>query len=120
LPAPRGSCGKRLSKFQSKYHELSTEILEQPRYAHGRPKNREPRQVKEIRYALAVAPLEKTEAVATKREEAGCFVLPSNVPKEGELAHTKAEILKVYKEQLGIEQNFAFLKDPVIVNSIFI
>jgi transposase len=114
------AAAKRLSKLQSKYHDLSIEILEQPKYARGRPKNGEPRQVKEIHYALAVVPREKTEAVATKREEAGCFVLLSNVPKEGELAHTEAEILKVYKEQHGIEQNFAFLKDPVIVNSIFI
>jgi transposase len=114
------AAAKRLSKLQSKYHDLSIEILEQPKYARGRPKNGEPRQVKEIQYALAVVPREKTEAVATKREEAGCFVLLSNVPKEGELAHTEAEVLKVYKEQHGIEQNFAFLKDPVIVNSIFI
>ena len=30
------------------------------------------------------------------------------------------EILKAYKDQYGIEQNFSFLKDPVIVNSIFL
>ena len=28
--------------------------------------------------------------------------------------------LKAYKDQYGIEQDFGFLKDPVIVNSIFL
>jgi transposase len=29
-------------------------------------------------------------------------------------------VLRAYKEQHGVEQNFAFLKDPVIVNSLFL
>ena len=28
--------------------------------------------------------------------------------------------MRAYKEQHGVEQNFAFLKDPVIVNSLFL
>ena len=44
----------------------------------------------------------------------------SNVAEEGEIAHDSGEILKAYKEQNGIEQNFSFLKDPVIVNSLFL
>ena len=114
------AAAKRLSLTQSEYHELAIEIVEKPMYGRGRPKKEEPREVKETRYALAVTVKEKEEAVAKKREEAGCFVLLSNVPKEGEMAHTEAEILTVYKEQNGIEQNFGFLKDPLIVNSIFL
>ena len=53
-------------------------------------------------------------------EEAGCFVLLTNVPAEGELAHSAGDVLKVYKEQYGTEQNYGFLKDPVIVNSLFL
>ena len=30
------------------------------------------------------------------------------------------ELLKLYKSQIGIEKNFSFLKDPAIVNSIFL
>ena len=30
------------------------------------------------------------------------------------------EILSLYKEQHGVEQNFAFLKDPAVVNAIFL
>ena len=37
-----------------------------------------------------------------------------------DLAHSAREILTVYKEQHGTEQNYGFLKDPVIVNSLFL
>jgi transposase len=33
---------------------------------------------------------------------------------------TSLEILKIYKDQNGIESNFAFLKDPLIVNDTFL
>ena len=36
------------------------------------------------------------------------------------MGHKAGEVLRVYKEQHGVEQNFAFLKDPVIVNSLFL
>ena len=36
------------------------------------------------------------------------------------MGHTPEEILRSYKEQHGVERNFTFLKDPVIVNSIFL
>jgi transposase len=52
---------------------------------------------------------------------AGCFVLLSNVPSlfQGRQWHS-ADLLAEYKEQSGIEKNFGFLKDPVIVNSFFL
>jgi transposase len=53
-------------------------------------------------------------------EEAGCFVLLTNVPTTGDLAHSAGDILKVYNDQHGTEQNYGFLKDPVIVNSLFL
>ena len=30
------------------------------------------------------------------------------------------ELLNLYKSQIGIEKNFSFLKDPAVVNSIFL
>ena len=52
---------------------------------------------------------------------AGCFVLVSNVAKRFLGRHwSAAQLLAQYKEQYGIEKNFGFLKDPVIVNSIFL
>ncbi len=58
--------------------------------------------------------------MAHLEEEAGCFVLLTNVPTEGDLAHSARDILTVYKDQHGTEQNYGFLKDPVIVNSLFL
>jgi len=36
------------------------------------------------------------------------------------MAHTPQEVLAAYKEQHGIERNFGFLKDPLIVNGLFL
>jgi transposase len=53
-------------------------------------------------------------------EEAGCFVLLTNVPTEGDLGHRARDILSVSKEQHETELNYGFLKDPVMVNSLFL
>ena len=47
-----------------------------------------------------------TEHIGRLEEEAGCFVLLTNVPTAGNLAHSAREILTVYKEQHGTEQNY--------------
>jgi len=60
---------------------------------------------------------EKREAIEKLKEKAGCFVLLSNVSEEKK---NTVEILKTYKEQDGIEKNFGFLKDPLIVNDVFL
>ena len=55
------------------------------------------------------------------RLEAGCFVLVTNLSDTKERVQWPAvTLLELYKNQSGIEQNFGFLKDPVIVNSIFL
>ena len=55
------------------------------------------------------------------RLEAGCFVLICNLSTKQEQSQWTAEsLLELYKDQSGIEQNFGFLKDPLIVNSIFL
>lgn len=69
---------------------------------------------------VRVALHERAEVIARKVQETGCFVLLTNVPTEGDMAHRAGEVLRAYKEQHGVEQNFAFLKDPVIVNSLFL
>jgi transposase len=63
---------------------------------------------------------QKASALEQMKMEAGCFVLLSNVATEGEGAADAREILSLYKEQHGVEQNFAFLKDPAVVNAIFL
>ncbi len=51
------------------------------------------------------------------REKAGCFVLLINIPQR---EYTGKSILQTYKEQNGIEQNFGFVKDLLIVNDLFL
>jgi transposase len=110
----------RLKKVTSPYYQIETTIVEKIKYTRGRPSAAKPRKIIERRYEIVGEIKEKENAIAQKRKEAGCFVLLTNVPKEGDLAHTGKEILNAYKEQHGVERNFAFLKDPLIVNDLFL
>jgi len=110
----------RLEKVKSKYYRIETEIVEKVKYARGRPKKNQPRKIVETKYEIVAQFKEKAEEVERKKDEAGCFVLLTNVPQEGDLAHNSEEILRVYKDQHGVERNFAFLKDPLIVNDLFL
>ena len=78
----------------------------------------------EMHYGLVATLHERDEAIAQAKEEAGCFVLITNVPPEGPpgspLPYDGKTVLEAYKDQHGIERNFGFLKDPVIVNSLFL
>ncbi len=110
----------KLRAQSSPYHEVEVRVEERPTYGPGRPSQKRPRVVKALRYGLQVTCRERAEVIARKMHEMGCFVLLTNVPTAGEMAHSAGEVLRAYKEQHGIEQNFAFLKDPVIVNSLFL
>ena len=110
----------KLRALQSAYHQVEVEVETHPKYGPGRPSPQRPRVVKAFRYGLQVTLRERSEVLARKRQETGCFVLLTNVPTVGEMAHTAGNVLRVYKEQHGIEQNFGFLKDPLIVNSLFL
>ncbi len=102
------------------YHRLEVTVEERPVYGRGRPSAHKPRPIKAMRYRLKTAISPQTERIARLEEEAGCFVLLTNVPTAGDLAHSARDILTVYKDQHGTEQNYGFLKDPVIVNSLFL
>ncbi|MCL0074075.1 hypothetical protein M1O50_04310 [Dehalococcoidia bacterium] len=80
----------------------------------------EERRVSKIRYILEGHVVERSDEVEQMREAAGCFVLLTNTPTEGEMAHSRADVLVAYKEQHGIERNFGFLKDPLFVNDMFV
>ena len=106
--------------LQSAYHRVEVLVEERPQYGPGRPSQTRPRVVKTLRYGLQVALHERAEVMARKRQETGCFVLLTNVPTAGEMEHRAGAVLRAYKEQHGIEQNYGFLKDPLIVNSLFL
>jgi transposase len=110
----------KLRALPSAYHWVEVAVQERPTYGPGRPSPTQPRVVKALRYALQVTLHERAEVIARKRQEAGCFVLLTNVPTVGEMAHSARAVLQAYKEQHGIEQNYGFLKDPLSVNSLFL
>jgi transposase len=114
------AAAEQVRALQSSYHQVEVVIEERPTYGPGRPSAHKPRAVKAWQYGLQVTLHERSEVIARKGQEAGCFVLLTNVPMQGEMAHSAGEVLRAYKEQHGVEQNFAFLKDPIIVNSLFL
>ena len=109
-----------LRALSTAYHRMEVTVEERPLYGRGRPRSRQPRPIKAMRYRLKMSIHPDTERIRRREDEAGCFVLLTNVPTAGDLAHSARDILTVYKEQHGTEQNYGFLKDPVIVNSLFL
>jgi transposase len=114
------TAAEQLRALPSAYHQIEVEVEERPQYGPGRPSRHKPRPIQAMRYGLKPSLREREEVIARKRQEAACFVLLTNVPTTGEMAHRAGDVLRAYKEQYGVEQNFAFLKDPVIVNSLFL
>jgi transposase len=72
------------------------------------------------RYSLSWNLQQDPVAVEREKSLAGCFVLVSNVPIEGERGMDGKKLLQTYKGQYGVEADFAFLKDPIVVNDIFL
>jgi transposase len=110
----------RLAREGSPYHFCSCCVEEKPTYFRGRPPASGERKIARMAYVLSGEVVERTGEAEAARAAAGCFVLLSNVPAAGKMAHTGAEVLAAYKEQHGIERNFGFLKDSLIVNDIFL
>jgi transposase len=118
--ADADAAAAQLRAVHAAYHRLDVTVEERPVYGRGRPSPQKPRPIKALRYRLQTTISPQTERIARREEEAGCFVLLTNVPTTGDLAHSARDILTVYKDQHGTEQNYGFLKDPVIVNSLFL
>ncbi len=103
-------------------------------YVSGKVAAGKERATKRIDYTLRLEVVENEAEVALLRERAGCFVLLSNAPAgvapaavtgaqaEASVprAWSSAQCLRAYKEQYGIENNFSFLKEPLIVNDVFL
>lgn len=103
------------------YHQIHTEIIQRPKFGRGRPPQDRPRTPVGYRYLVKVRIVQDAQAIAPLKLGAGCFVLLSNVPECFQGRQWSApQLLSQYKEQYGIEKNFGFLKDPVIVNSVFL
>ena len=102
---------------RGKFHRLSGEIQEIPRYARGRPKADGTKKVQQIDYTLRIRIDPDEQAISRAQHEAGCFVILTNIPYHEEGSY---DLLDIYKAQDTVEKNFAFLKDDAIVNSLFL
>jgi transposase len=102
-------------------HTIQTQIIEKPIYGRGRPVAGKVRVPKALHYQIDWRIVANPDTLDPLRQEAGCFVLISSLDSPAEREQWRAgQLLSLYKEQNGIEKNFSFLKDPMIVNSIFL
>src|SRR5215510_5192063 len=74
----------KLRALPSAYPWVDVAVPERPRDGPGRPSSTQPRVIKALRYGLQVTLHERAEVIARKTQEAGCFVLLTNVPTAGE------------------------------------
>jgi transposase len=103
------------------YHHCECTIEKVAKFGRGRPARDGQRTPVGYEYQLQLTISPDPEKVEPLRLQAGCFVLISNLSSPQDRATFDAcELLRLYKDQDGIERNFSFLKDPVIVNSIFL
>jgi len=107
-----------VEKLSDNLHQVVTTVEPVVVRPRGRPRNNNPVMV--TRYELSWQVVENSTGVQRERELAGCFVLITNVPMTGEASMDSAGILRTYKGQYSIESDFAFLKDPLIVNDLFL
>ena len=105
-------------------------------YAPGKVAAGQERKVRRVDYRLSCEVRENEELTKRFRAHAGCFVLLSNAPEPESCATQEstnpskaksvsrkwsaAQCLQAYKEQHGVESSFSFLKEPLIVNDIFL
>jgi transposase len=113
------AAAKQVNKEATKLHCIHATITPVSTRKRGRPPADQPTPTT-TRYHLIWELIENSSEIAQLKKIAGCFVLITSVPKEGDAAMDSTSILRTYKGQCGVESDFSFLKDPIIVNDIFL
>lgn len=117
------AAAEKISKLSKKTdcYRIETDITQKAKYRPGRPKQGEARTPDTFEFQLEIRLIEDEDKLKRLRYEAGCFVLISNLnTADNKTEWSPGKLLKLYKNQSGIERNFGFLKDPVIINSVFL
>jgi len=104
-------------KKRTSYWNIKGNIETIQVFAPGRAPKNGVRKIVDTKYRLRLELDENKEYYQKKLKIAGCFVMITNLPIE---QMTAREVLKTYKEQYGVEQNFSFLKEPLIANDTFL
>ena len=105
---------------KGRFHRLSTEIQEIPKYGRGRPRADGSQTIARMAYKVKLNVERNQEAIAKAEKEAGCFVLITNASAEGEEGVDSKGLLTIYRDQNTVDRNFGFLKDDAIVNALFL
>ncbi|MED4298959.1 IS1634 family transposase, partial [Geobacillus stearothermophilus] len=110
------------TSLRPRFHQVKAAVEEivRPKKRRGRPKKgAEPEM--ETRYLLRLDVEFDQNAWEQARRKASRFVLVTTVPEEWKGQQMDAqEILKLYKGQISVEMNFAFLKDPFFTDEIYV
>ena len=109
----------RAARLSDRLHRVTAAVRPVEVRRRGRPPVNGPAPTT-TRYTLAWDLAVDTVGVERARSLAGCFVLLTNVPTAGPGAMEAARLLRTYKGQYGVERDFAFLKDPLVVNDLFL
>jgi transposase len=113
------AAAKRAEELSDPLHTVAITVRPVEVRRRGRPPAKGPAPT-DTRFTLSWSIAENAAEVERERNRAGCFVLLTNVPLDGDGAMDATRLLKTYKGQYGIESDFAFLKDPLIVNDLFL
>ena len=113
------AAARQIEALSGKLHTVKTSIGAYEVRKPGRPPMNKPAPTT-TRYALSWELVLNSDAVEHEKQLAGCFVLLTNVPIEGDNGMDGKKLLLTYRGQYGVESDFAFLKDPLVVNDIFL
>lgn len=113
------ACEKELAV---RFHTLTATVSasEQLKKKRGRPKKDAPIEMETVYHVTLQAVIDK-EAVDRERRRAARFVLATTLPTEWlDRTMDGPELLALYKGQIHVEMNFAFLKDPYYTDEIYL
>jgi len=113
------AAAKSAEQLSGTFHKITASVRSFEVRKPGRPPADRPAPTT-LRYAIEWELMLNAEVIEREKQLAGCFVLITNVPSDGPTGMDGKRILLTYKGQYGVESDFAFLKDPLIVNDIFL
>jgi transposase len=113
------AAAKQAESLSEKLHTITATISPIEVRKPGRPPTDSPAPTT-TRYKLSWNLTLDSVAVEREKSIAGCFVLLTNVPINGDMKMDGKKLLQTYKGQYGVESDFAFLKDPLVVNDLFL
>lgn len=105
-----------------RFHTMTATITpsEQPKKKRGRLKKEALMEMETIYHVTLQAEVDK-EAIALEKRRSSRFVLATPLPNEWlDRTMDGPELLGLYKGQIHVEMNFAFLKDPYYTDEIYL